>query len=61
MEKFDEVEQLVAFKKKHGWSYEKLAHGIGVHSQTIAAWFNKGAKPTPLVRKAIRTFLIERL
>lgn len=61
MKEFDEIEQLINFKKKSGWSYQKLANEIGVHYQTVIAWFTKGAKPSPLAKKAIRRFLINNL
>jgi len=58
MEEITEVEMLKKFKQKNGWSYERIAHEIGVHSQAVQAWF-RGAKPNNLSRKAIRAFLIE--
>ena len=35
MQEFNELEMLKKFKEKSGWSYEKIAQNIGVHSQTI--------------------------
>jgi len=58
MERINEVEMLKKFKEKSDWSFERIAHEIGVHSQAIQAWF-RGAKPNNLSRKAIRAFLIE--
>ena len=59
MKEFGEVGMLKAFKEKSGWSYEKIAQEIGVHSQAVQGWFNGKYKPNNLSRKAIRAFLIE--
>ncbi len=58
MEEINEVEMLKKFKEKSGWSYEKIAQNIGVHSQAVQAWF-RGIKPNNLTRKAIKKFLIK--
>ena len=58
MEGINEVEMLKKFKEKSDWSFERIAHEIGVHSQAVQAWF-RVAKPNNLSRKAIRAFLIE--
>ena len=59
MKEFDEVELLKTFKKNSGWSYEKIAREIGVHSQAVQGWFSGKYKPNNLSRKAIRAFLVE--
>ncbi|MCW4042873.1 MAG: helix-turn-helix domain-containing protein [Candidatus Bathyarchaeota archaeon] len=58
MEEVNKVEKLKEFKEKSGWSYEKIAQNIGVHSQAVQAWF-RGTKPNNLTKKAIRKFLIK--
>lgn len=57
MKETDEIKALREFKKELGWSFEKMAHEIGVHSQAIIAWFAGKWKPNNLSRKAIREFL----
>jgi transcriptional regulator with XRE-family HTH domain len=40
MKEIDELEMLIEFKKKSGWSYERIAREYGVHSQAAQAWFS---------------------
>jgi transcriptional regulator with XRE-family HTH domain len=61
MEEIKEVEMLRDFKNKSGWSFEKIARQIGVSHQSVMAWINRGVKPNPLARKAIKAFLIDHL
>jgi len=61
MQEFNELEMLKKFKEKSGWSYEKIAQNIGVHSQTIQGWFSGKYKPSQLAKKALRSFLINNL
>lgn len=61
MKEFDELEMLKKFKQKSGWSYEKLAREIGVHSQTVQGWFSGKYKPSLIAKKLLRTFLIDHL
>lgn len=58
MKEIDHVEMLREFKKKSGWSYEKIARGLGVHSQTVQAWFSEKYRPSPLAKEKIDRFLI---
>jgi len=53
----DELELLKRFKKKSGWSYDRLAKGIGVHYQSVQTWFIGKSQPGNLARRAIRDFL----
>jgi DNA-binding XRE family transcriptional regulator len=61
MQEFNELEMLKKYKEKSGWSYEKIAQNIGVHSQTIQGWFSGKYKPSQLAKKALRSFLINNL
>lgn len=56
MEEKDRIETLKKFKEKSGWSFEKIAQNIGVHSQAVQAWF-RGTKPNNLTKRAIWKFL----
>jgi len=56
MEERNEVDTLMEFKENSGWSYEKIANEIGVHSQAVQAWY-RGVKPNNLTKNAIREFL----
>lgn len=52
-----EIRELVEYKEKSGWSYEKIAIHMGVHSQTIVFWLTGKTQPSPMAREKIRTFL----
>lgn len=54
-----EISDLKKFKKRSGWSYEKIAGMIGVHSQTLMNWTKGSYKPSPMAREKIRKFLSE--
>jgi len=52
-----EILLLKKFKGKTGWSYARIAEGIGVHYQSVVAWFTGRKTPGNLASKAIREFL----
>jgi len=54
-----ELSELKKFKKRSGWSYEKIASQIGVHSQTLMNWYKGSYKPSLMAREKIRRFLSE--
>ena len=54
-----EISDLMKFKKKSSWSYEKIAGQIGVHSQTLMNWMRGDYKPSLMAREKIRRFLSE--
>ncbi len=39
------------FRKECGWSFEQLAKETGIDKKSIISHVNKGAKPTPRIRK----------
>jgi len=53
----DIVEILREFKKRSGWSYEKIAREIGVSMLTVQNWIKGKYTPSPLARKEIEIFL----
>ena len=53
-----EVEDLIEFKKRSGWSDDKIATKLDVSPQTIRNWLKGRNIPTELGKKAIREFLI---
>lgn len=57
MKESDIVEMLREFKKKSGWSYEKIAREIGVSMLTVQHWIKGKYKPSRLARKEIEFFL----
>jgi len=59
MKEIKEISELKKFKERSGWSYEKLAGHIGVHSQTLMNWMKGNYKPSPMAREKIRRFLSE--
>jgi DNA-binding transcriptional regulator YiaG len=58
---FDEIKKLKEFKKKSGWSNQRIAEAMGIHSQTIQNWLSGKYQPSPLAKRLLRAFLIERL
>lgn len=54
-----EISDLKEFKKRSGWSYEKIAGHIGVHSQTLMNWTRGDYKPSPMAKEKIIKFLGE--
>jgi len=54
-----ELERLRMFKKRSGWSYEKIGARMGIHPQTIVFWFGKKYRPSPMAREKIMKFLDE--
>ena len=54
-----EISEIKKFKDKSGWSYEKIAGLIGVHSQTLMNWTKGSYKPSPMAKEKIRKFLSE--
>lgn len=52
-----DLERLKEFKKKSGWSYNRLAIALGIHYQTVSVWFVKDIDPSPMAKERIRKFL----
>lgn len=52
-----EVKKLKSFKKRSGWSYQKISSHMGIHSQTIYFWLTGKFKPSGLAKEKIRQFL----
>ena len=52
-----EIERLRSFKKRSGWSYQKLGQYMGIHSQTIYFWMSGKHQPSGLAFEKIRRFL----
>jgi len=52
-----EIVKLKEFKKKSGWSYNKMSVHMGIHSQTIYFWLNDKYSPSAPALEKIRTFL----
>jgi len=55
----NELVELIEFKKKSGWSYEKIGQRMGIHSQTVVFWITGKHKPSSMAREKIRKFLDE--
>ena len=58
MKEKSQIELLKEFKKKSGWSYQKLANNLGVHYQTVIAWFSGKYSPSYLAKEKIERFLM---
>jgi len=52
-----EVKKLKNFKKRSGWSYQKISTHMGIHSQTIYFWLTGKFKPSDLAKDKIKQFL----
>ncbi len=52
-----ELEELKKFKKRSGWSYDRISKELGIHSQTVVGWFAGKYKPGNLARNLLREFL----
>lgn len=52
-----ELERLKEFKKKSGWTYEKIAEFMKVHSQSVCNWITGAFKPSNMAIEKIRKFL----
>lgn len=57
MNKDKELELLKSFKKRSGWSYDRLSKEMGVHHQTVQSWFVGKYRPGNLARKVINEFI----
>jgi len=51
------VKELVRFKKRAGWSQDRLAKEIGVHDQTVGGWLRGLYRPSLLALPLIEAFL----
>ena len=51
------IKELAKFKKRSGWSQDRLAKELGVHNQTVSGWLRGLYKPSPLALPLIEAFL----
>ena len=54
-----ELEDLKKFKKKSGWTYQRISNLMGVHSQTVVFWITGTYKPSKMAKEKIKKFLDE--
>jgi len=57
MDKDEVLKELIKFKKESGWSYDRIARGMGVHTQTVTGWIQGRYKPSPLAMPKVEAFL----
>jgi len=57
MNKIEALRELKKFKKKTGWSYDRIAREMGIHSQTVSGWGRGKYKPSLLAMPLIEAFL----
>jgi DNA-binding transcriptional regulator YiaG len=57
MNKDKSLRELRKFKKSSGWSYDRIAQEMGVHTQTVTGWFQGKYKPSPMALRLIEAFL----
>lgn len=53
------IDSLIQFKKKSGWSFQKIANLMGVNTQTLINWHSGKFKPSPMAIEKIQKFLNE--
>ena len=58
MKEQSELDLLRRFKKESGWSYQKIANHLGVHYQSVVAWFTTDREPSKLAKEKINHFLM---
>jgi DNA-binding XRE family transcriptional regulator len=51
------IKELAKFKKRAGWSQDRLAKELGVHNQTVGGWLRGLYKPSLLALPLIEAFL----
>ncbi|HUU38468.1 MAG TPA: helix-turn-helix domain-containing protein [Candidatus Desulfaltia sp.] len=51
------IKELMRFKKRAGWSQDRLAKELGVHNQTVGGWLRGLYKPSLLALPLIEAFL----
>lgn len=59
MKKCPELERLIEFKEKTGWTYPTIAPLLGVSLATVQFWFTDRTKPKKDQREKIARFLIK--
>ncbi|MBA7611053.1 hypothetical protein ES703_18269 [subsurface metagenome] len=52
-----EIEKLDSFKKRSGWSYQKISNHMKIHPQTIYNWLNGKHAPSDIAMDRLRKFL----
>jgi len=52
-----ELEKLKEFKEQSGWTYQRIAHLMGVHYQSCINWINGTYRPSPMAIEKIKVFL----
>lgn len=57
MDKEKALKELKEFKRRSGWSYDRMAREIGVHGQTVTGWLQGRYKPSLLALPLIEAFL----
>jgi len=51
------MKELMEFKEKSGWSYQKIANLMGVNTQSVINWIRGKADPSAMAREKIQRFL----
>lgn len=51
------MKELMEFKEKSGWSYQKIANLMGVNTQSVINWIRGKAEPSSMAREKIQRFL----
>jgi len=58
---FDEVEQLRKYRDEKNLTYPQIAKALGFSNISVYNWIKGYRKPSPVAKKLIRDYLMERL
>ena len=58
---FDEVEMLRKYRAEKKLTYPQIAKALGFSSISVYNWIKGYRKPSPVARKLIRDYLMERI
>jgi len=51
------MKELMEFKERSGWSYQKIANLMGVNTQSVINWIRGKTEPSCMAREKIQRFL----
>jgi len=58
---FDELEMLRKYRDEKKLSYPQIAKSLGFSSVSVYHWIKGYRKPSPIAKKLIRDYLMERM
>lgn len=58
---FDEIEMLRKYRDEKNLTYPQIAKALGFSSISVYNWIKGYRKPSPVAKKLIRDYLMERM